>query len=121
MCLKVLYPLTARLFLRKICIEEKLITLDELNERISNFDYGYLETVSKPSIIRSQNLENLKQLLRCSILPLILGKCHYLENLLLLLEAMTAMFAVEVIVEYIIYLQTVLHLEYCNEEMACSD
>lgn len=46
-------PLTIRLFLNKICVEDKLISLTELNQRIAQFDYGYLE-ISQKTIINKK-------------------------------------------------------------------
>ena len=40
-------PLEVRLLLRK-CIDDNLFTLDNLNDRISNFAYGRLEARNKP-------------------------------------------------------------------------
>lgn len=94
-------PLTIRLFLNKVCIEDKLISLTELNQRIAQFDYGYSESPNKPSLIK--HLDSLHQTasqtwLLAYILPLIIADyipndCPYFENYLILLEASSIIFS----------------------------
>ncbi|GBM75168.1 hypothetical protein AVEN_161152-1, partial [Araneus ventricosus] len=55
-------PLTIRLLLTKICIDSKILSLQELNGKIAEFDYGYTELLSKPSVIKMQHLQtNMNQ------------------------------------------------------------
>ena len=51
--------------LKEFIFKEKYFTLEQLNERITNFDYGYFNDKNKPSPIARQTLKsdnnNLKQ------------------------------------------------------------
>lgn len=49
-------PRTTQFYLRKICVEEGLITIADLNDKIQSFDYGYTELINKPSLIKLQHL-----------------------------------------------------------------
>ncbi len=49
-------PYKAKLMLKHFIGEQKLFTLDELNSRIKNFHYGYMET--KPTIIYPNTLSS---------------------------------------------------------------
>lgn len=55
------FNLTAKLFLNEICFTTPLITLHDVNERIKNFDYGYTEKSSKPSMITQSQLTDPNQ------------------------------------------------------------
>jgi hypothetical protein len=97
-------PLTVRLLLSKICIESKTVTLQELNAKVTEFDYGYTELLSKPSIIKVQHLQtnlnqNASQMWQLAyMLPLIIGSdvslnCPYWDNFTVLLEACSIIFS----------------------------
>ncbi|KAF0046008.1 hypothetical protein F2P81_002537 [Scophthalmus maximus] len=52
-------PLEVKLLLRHFIYEEKLFTLEQLNDRIAGFDYGYMNDKNKPSaIINLRSSEN---------------------------------------------------------------
>lgn len=52
-------PLEVKLLLRHFIYEEKLFTLEQLNQRIAGFDYGYMNEKNKPSaIINLRSSEN---------------------------------------------------------------
>lgn len=97
-------PLTVRLLLAKLCIDDKIMSLQELNGKITDFDYGYTELLNKPSPIKMQHLQtNLNQnasqmWLLAYMLPLIIGNkvsinCPYWNNYTLLLEACSLIFS----------------------------
>ena len=44
-------PYTMRLLLKHLVGEAKLLTLQQVNSCISDFDYGYIEASDKPSLI----------------------------------------------------------------------
>lgn len=44
--------------------EEKYLTLDQLNERIKRFDYGYYNDKNRPSPISQQTLNNANNSLK---------------------------------------------------------
>ena len=44
--------------------EEKYLTLDQLNERIKRFDYGYYNGKNRPSPISQQTLNNANNSLK---------------------------------------------------------
>lgn len=44
-------PLEVKLMLRHFIYEEKLMTLEQLNDRISSFHYRYSNVKNKPSVI----------------------------------------------------------------------
>ena len=44
-------PLEVKLLLRQLIYEDNLFTLEQLNDRISSFDYGYMNEKNKPSVI----------------------------------------------------------------------
>ena len=50
------FPTTIEILLRKL-IESGVVTLDEINGFIKDFDYGYSEITSKPAEIKLQHLE----------------------------------------------------------------
>lgn len=75
-------PLEVKLMLRHFIYEEKLLTLEQLNERISSFQYGYGDIKNKPSVI--MNLRNSESALKQTasqmwclllVLPFLLGDC----------------------------------------------
>lgn len=91
---------TTKLFLREICINAEFITLEQLNQRISEFDYGYTEKSAKPSPISENQImeasEGFKQTAAqmaqmVTMLPLIISDkvpegLPALENYLKMLE-----------------------------------
>ena len=48
----------AKLMLKRFVYEDKCFTLDELNFRLENFDYGYMDTKNRPSPITRETLTN---------------------------------------------------------------
>lgn len=88
---------TIQFYLRKMCLIDQRITLDELNDKLQNFDYGCTELLCKPSVIKEQHLTNnfhqcaSQTWLLAVILPLILRSivdedCEYTHNFSKLLE-----------------------------------
>lgn len=57
MCWKGGLQYEAKLILRFISVD-KYFTLDELNYRISNFEYGYVDSNNRPSPITHATLTN---------------------------------------------------------------
>ncbi|XP_051164910.1 uncharacterized protein LOC127283851 [Leptopilina boulardi] len=51
---------TIRAFLKELCLNLESITLDEINDRIRDFDYGYSEKSAKPSKITREQLLDKK-------------------------------------------------------------
>ncbi len=47
-------PLEIKMLVRKVVQEYRLITLDGLNERIANFNYGPVDQKNKPSPLKQQ-------------------------------------------------------------------
>ncbi|XP_043473837.1 uncharacterized protein LOC122509755 [Leptopilina heterotoma] len=98
--------LTTRLLLNNICLENGYLTLETLNSRIQEFDYGYSQKSSKPSIIKKKHLTNKREGFRqnasqmwqlVTMLPLIL--CDYVpeacppyQNFLLMLQILCISF-----------------------------
>lgn len=104
------------LLIKYLLGKKKIMTLDEFNEKLMEFDYGYTET--KPSIILLQHLKEGSKLQQTGmqiwylgiLLPFILGpkvdeKDEYWENYMLLLEIMSLAFACEMSLSEIGYLQ----------------
>ncbi|XP_051163764.1 uncharacterized protein LOC127283123 [Leptopilina boulardi] len=50
--------ITTKLFLKELCLTLNLMTIEELNQRIAEFDYGYTEKSSKPSPITESRLQD---------------------------------------------------------------
>lgn len=80
-------PLEVKLLLHHYIFEEKLLCLEQLNERISSYDYGYSNIKNKPSVILNLKSETaLKQTaaqMWCLIqnLPFLLGDIVNPESL----------------------------------------
>lgn len=72
-------PLEVKLMLRQFIYEDKLFTLEQLNNRISSFDYGYMNERNKPSVIlnlrTNENAvkQTASQMWCLLFLPLMLG------------------------------------------------
>ena len=49
-------PLEVKLLLKKIVQVQKLITLDQINQRISSFTYGPADQKNKPSPLKQQQI-----------------------------------------------------------------
>lgn len=73
-------PLEVKLLLRQYIYEEKLLSLEQLNDRMMSFDYGYSNDKNKPSVIL--NLKTSETAVRqtaaqmwclLQILPFLLG------------------------------------------------
>lgn len=99
-----------KLVLHHIVSEEKLISLDCLNDRISTFSYGFADVKNKPSVISPNTLQNQDSSLKNSasqmwcllrILPILLGDKvprgnQHWELFLLLRRIMDIAFAREI-------------------------
>ncbi|XP_033122724.1 uncharacterized protein LOC117121598, partial [Anneissia japonica] len=91
-------------------IQEGYFTLDLLNSRITSFDYGFIDSKNKPSIVSASKLQNPDGCTQqtavqmwCLVrnLPLLIGDKvpqdnDYYELLLLLLDCMDFLFSYEV-------------------------
>lgn len=100
-------------------ISHKVITLDQVNYRITSYDYGFCDSANKPSTIRPQELKtpdsSMKQtaaqmwcLLR--LLPLMIGDLipdgnKYWELLLLLLTCMEYIFSPALTEDAVLFLR----------------
>ena len=117
---------TTKLMLSKY-ISENTISLDDLNQRINGFDYGYSEKVSKPSPIKSSHLQKDGKLhqsasqmwLLAVILPLILCNfvpedCSYMANYIKMLEIMSICSAQEIRIGMVDYLTDIID-EYLED------
>ncbi|XP_066535471.1 uncharacterized protein [Hoplias malabaricus] len=99
-------------------IEQKIVTLDQINYRLTSFDYGFSDSHNKPSLIKAHELKNPDGALRQTasqtwcllrLLPLILGDLipqgnQYWELLLLLLSCMEFIFSPSLTLEASIFL-----------------
>ncbi|XP_049333157.1 uncharacterized protein LOC111195806 isoform X1 [Astyanax mexicanus] len=99
-------------------IEQKLITLDQINYRLTSFDYGFIDSHNKPSLIKSHELKTPDGALRQTasqtwcllrLLPLAIGDLipegnQYWELLLLLLSCMEFIFSPSLTQEASIFL-----------------
>jgi len=57
------FPITIKILLCKV-IGDGILTLEQINQGLRNFDYGYSEKKSKPAEIQLQHLDangNLRQ------------------------------------------------------------
>lgn len=95
-------PLNTKLLLYQFCVKKNWMTLDEFNQRVAEFDYGYSEKSSKPSPIKPEHLKGSKKIKQTMsqawtlavILPFIVHdrindeNVAYLENFIQLLEIM---------------------------------
>lgn len=109
---------TVKCFLKEICLNLRLMTLLELNERIQNFDYGYSEKSSKPSPLKESHLTDNKQGFKQTaskiwqlvvILPLIVIRVvpeglPQFQNYLKMLEILCISFADEIPIRALNYL-----------------
>lgn len=60
-------PLEAKLLLRQNIYEEKLLSLEQLNDRIINFDYGYSNDKNKPNLKNIPKFETDKLQHKCGV------------------------------------------------------
>ncbi|KAK9963884.1 hypothetical protein ABG768_005106 [Culter alburnus] len=100
-------------------IEQKLLTLDQLNNRLTSFDYGFSDGHNKPSAIKPQDLKNPDGAIRQTaaqmwcllrLLPLMIGDLipegeKHWELLLSLLSCMELIFSPALTAEAVIFLQ----------------
>ena len=49
-------PLEVKMLLQRYVLEEKILTLDMVNERIINFEYGVVDRKNRPSPLKQQVL-----------------------------------------------------------------
>lgn len=113
---------TTKNFLKEICLIRELITLKDLNERIQNFDYGYSEKCSKPSLIKEVHLTDLRHKLKqnsaqmwqlLGMMPVILvdaipqieGLRHF-KHFIKMLEIINIFFSDEIYVRSLNYLSS---------------
>lgn len=103
-------------------IEDKHLTLEKLNFRITSFDYGFPDLKNKPSVIGRHELKNpegamhqsaaqtwcLLRLLPCMIGDLIPEENKHWELLLLLLECMELIFSPSLTQEAAVYLAAII-------------
>lgn len=99
-------------------IEQKLLTLEQLNYRLTSFDYGFCDGHNKPSAIKPQDLKNPDGALRQTatqtwcllrLLPLMIGDLvpegnQHWELFLSLLSCMELMFSPELTEGAVIFL-----------------
>ncbi len=100
-------------------IEQKLLTLDQLNNRLTSFDYGFSDSHNKPSVIKPQDLKNPDGAMRQTaaqmwcllrLLPLMAGDLipegeKHWELILSLLSCMELIFSQALTEEAVIFLQ----------------
>lgn len=100
-------------------IEQKVLTLDQLNNRLTSFDYGFSDSHNKPSAIKPQDLKNPDGSMRQTaaqmwcllrLLPLMIGDLipegeKHWELLLSLLGCMELIFSPALTAEAAIFLQ----------------
>ncbi len=100
-------------------IEQKLLTLDQLNNRLTSFDYGFSDSHNKPSVIKPQDLKNPDGAMRQTaaqmwcllrLLPLMVGDLipegeKHWELILSLLSCMELIFSPALTEEAVIFLQ----------------
>lgn len=108
-------------------IEQKLITLEQLNFRLTSFDYGFSDCRNKPSAIKPQELKNPDGALRQTaaqtwcllrLLPLMIGDLvpegnKHWELLLSLLSCMELMFSPQLTQGSVIFLAYLIQEHHC--------
>nr|XP_054591281.1 uncharacterized protein LOC129155120 isoform X1 [Nothobranchius furzeri]XP_054591300.1 uncharacterized protein LOC129155133 isoform X1 [Nothobranchius furzeri]XP_054591301.1 uncharacterized protein LOC129155133 isoform X1 [Nothobranchius furzeri]XP_054591321.1 uncharacterized protein LOC129155141 isoform X1 [Nothobranchius furzeri]XP_054591322.1 uncharacterized protein LOC129155141 isoform X1 [Nothobranchius furzeri]XP_054591360.1 uncharacterized protein LOC129155163 isoform X1 [Nothobranch len=108
-------------------IEQKIVTLDQLNYRLTSFDYGFCDVHNKPSTIKPQDLKNPDTGLRQSasqtwcllrLLPLMIGDLipednKYWELLLLLLSCMEFIFSPSLTEGAVVFLGHIIEKHHC--------
>ncbi|XP_043473418.1 uncharacterized protein LOC122505700 [Leptopilina heterotoma] len=116
--------LQIKLFLNRFCIKENWITLEDFNQRVADFDYGYSEKSAIPSAIKLAHISgknNLRQTISQSwmlavILPFIVHdkmndeNIQYLENHNQLLEIIAIVCSHTISLETLSYLESLIPL-----------
>lgn len=114
-------PLEVKLVLNSL-IEQKHLTLDKLNYRITSFDYSFCDKGNIPSAISQSDLKNIEGVMRQSasqmwcllrLLPTMIGdliheQCKEWKLLLLLLSCMEFVFSPSLTIEATLYLVTII-------------
>lgn len=114
-------PYEVKLVLSSL-IEQKHLTLEKLNYRITSFDYGFCDKSNKPSVISKSDLRNLEGSMRQSasqmwcllrLLPTMIGDLipqgnKHWELLLLLLLCMEFIFSPSLTVSATLYLSKII-------------
>lgn len=114
-------PFELKLVLASL-IEDKHLTLDTLNFRITSFDYGFSDVKNKPTVIGKQELKIPERAMRqsasqtwcllrhvpCMIGDLIPEENKHWELLLLLLECMEIVFSPSLTPEVTVYLAAII-------------
>lgn len=109
-------------------IEQKILTLDQLNYRLTSFDYGFADCHNKPSLIRPQDLKNPDGSFRQTaaqtwcllrLLPLMVGDLvpegnRHWELLLSLLSCMELIFSPELTDGAVTYLKHLIEEHHCR-------
>lgn len=117
-------PYEVKLVLNSL-IEQKYLTLEKLNYRITSFDYGFCDKGNKPSVI--SNLRNPEAPMRQSasqmwcllrLLPTMIGDLipmddKHWELLLLLLSCMELIFSPSLTVAATLYLSKIIEEHHC--------
>ena len=114
-------PLEVKLILNTL-IEQKHVTLDQINYRLTSFDYGFCDKANKPSVISKNDLRNPEGAMRQSaaqmwclirLLPTMIGDLipegnKEWELLLLLLLCMEFIFSPSITVSATLYLAKII-------------
>lgn len=100
-------------------IDQKVMSLDQLNYRLTSFDYGFSDRVNKPSLLSRHDLKNVDKAMRQSaaqtwcllrLLPLLIGDLIPEDNqqwelLLMLLTCMEFIFSPSITLPGILFLE----------------
>ncbi len=57
-------PLHCKLVLRHCIVDKKYFTLEYLNRQVTNFKYGYTETVNKPRLIDRERISGNEKIVQ---------------------------------------------------------
>lgn len=119
-------PYEVKLVLNSL-VEQKHLTLDKLNNRITSFDYGFCDKGNKPSLISKTDLRNLDKSMHQSaaqmwcllrLLPTMIGDLIPVGNkewqlLLLLLQCMEFIFSPSLTVPATEFLRKIIEEHHC--------
>ncbi|KAK0132606.1 hypothetical protein N1851_032474 [Merluccius polli] len=103
-------------------IDQKVLSLDQLNYRLTSFDYGFSDRVNKPSLLSRHDLKNVDKAMRQSaaqtwcllrLLPLLIGDLIPEDNqqwelLLMLLNCMEFIFSPSITSPGILFLEKII-------------
>lgn len=118
-------PRTFQNFYQKVILTK--ITLEELNRRIMNFDYGFSETKYKPSPLKAKHLipganikqtamqmETLAYMIPYIVLDIVEPNCPYFSNYKNLLEIRSIVFGYSISTDMVTFLRDSIS-EYLND------